>query len=144
MGCPWRPSLPSLGDRRGPCPRRSPATADATPTIQARPVARHFDQRNAGIVDAGRRNAGKIDGLPAFDLVLDRTHAVARKAAFGSVDCQLAIIEFEQRQREVKPSRTEPWMAWSNPHAAVPPVQTLVSMIHRIRQAGWQLPVRRR
>ena len=29
-------------------------------------------------------------------------------------------------------------------HAAVPPVQTLVSMIHRIRQAGWQLPVRRR
>jgi hypothetical protein len=111
---------------------------------QARPVARHFDQRNAGIVDAGRRNAGKIDGLPAFDLVLDRTHAVARKAAFGSVDCQLAIIEFKQRQREVKPSRTEPWMAWSNPHAAVPPVQTLVSMIHRIRQAGWQLPVRRR
>jgi hypothetical protein len=64
---------------------------------QARPIARDFDQSNAGIVDADRRNAGKIDGLPAFDLVLDRTHAVAGKAAFGSVDCQLAIIEFEQR-----------------------------------------------
>src|ERR1019366_5466551 len=36
MGCPGRPSLPSLGDRRGPCPRRSPATADATPTMQTR------------------------------------------------------------------------------------------------------------
>ena len=80
-----------------------------------------LDQRDAGIVRAGGGDAGEIDGLAALDLGLDRADALAREGAAGAEDAPPAIEAFEQRQREAKPGRAEPWVAWPNPHDAASP-----------------------
>src|SRR5450830_309496 len=101
-----------------------------------------LDQRDARIVDAGRRYAGEIGGFAALDLRADRADARAREGAGGAKNAPPAVEAFEQRQGEAKAGRAEPWVAWPNPHAAASPVGISQSTIHRIRRGGWQPPAR--
>lgn len=89
---------------------------------QARAVAIDFDECDAGIVDAGRRDAGEIGGVAARDLVIDGGDALARKAAAGAVNVAPPIEALEQRQCEPESGRAEPWVAWPDPHEAAFPL----------------------
>src|SRR5450759_5000716 len=83
MGCPLRPALPSLGDRRGPCPRRSPATADATPTMQARLIF-GWRMRRAAVGTLVERTSGKV-------VLIKLTDAKASTTRDGFVEGMLRI-----------------------------------------------------
>ena len=83
---------------------------------QARAVAGHFDQRDAGVMGAGGRDAGEVSRLAAGDLVTDGCNARAGGRAPGAHDVAAAAGAINEAQRELIANRAEPWMTWSDPH----------------------------
>ncbi len=88
---------------------------------QARAVAGHLDERDAGVVGAGRRDTGEIDCLPTRDLVTDLGNTGARGGASGTLDIAAATGAVDEAQRKLVSQRAKPWMAWSNSHLKLRP-----------------------
>ena len=86
---------------------------------------------------AGGGHAGERDGFAALDLVFDGGDARPRERAVDAVDVPPAEKAFEHGQRELKPGRAEPGVAWPDPHdLAKPPEDSLVGNSSYTAAAG--------
>ena len=79
-------------------------------------LARHFDQRHAGIVRPRSADAAEIERLAAVELCPQRLEAVRREAAIGAMNAAPGAKTFEQRQRQPKGRSAKPRVPGTDTH----------------------------
>jgi hypothetical protein len=78
-------------------------------------LLRHFDQRDAAVVQAGAGNPRQINGFAAAQLRADRREALLGKLRVGAVEVPPAEIPFQRLLCDAMGECAQARMAWSGP-----------------------------